>query len=138
MAENMSSYNNDTTVEDGRGAVKIATEVIATITGTAANEVEGVVGITGGISNGIDKLLGKRSYSKGIKISVADQSVVIDLDITVHYGCNIPAVATAVQEKVKESVETMTGLTVEMVNVHIEGVEFQEEPAPAQEESPQE
>lgn len=127
MAENtVTSYNNDTTVEDGKGAVKIATEVITTIAGVAAGEVEGVMRVSTGISGGIDKLLGKKNYSKGIKVSVADDSVVVDMDITVHYGCNIPTVATGVQEKVKEAIENMTGLTVEMVNVHIDGVDFDE------------
>lgn len=116
-------------MEEGKGTVKIATEVVTAIAGVAAAEVEGVIGIfSGTIAEGIDRLLRKKnSYGKGIRVQVSENSAVIDVDLIVEYGCSIPNVALAVQEKVKEAVETMTGLDVELVNIHVNGVDFRTE-----------
>lgn len=116
-------------MEEGKGTVKIATEVVTAIAGVAAAEVEGVIGISSGtIAEGIDRLLRKKSsYGKGIRVQVSDNSAVIDVDLIVEYGCSIPSVALSVQEKVKEAVETMTGLEVELVNIHVNGVDFRVE-----------
>lgn len=125
-------------MEEGKGTVKIATEVVTAIAGVAASEVEGVIGVSGGaIAEGIDRLLRKKTnYGKGIRVQVSDNSAVIDVDLTVEYGCNIPNVALAVQEKVKDAVETMTGLQVELVNIHVSGVDFRaEEPEKDEEEA---
>lgn len=116
-------------MEEGKGTVKIATEVVTAIAGVAASEVEGVIGVSSGaIAEGIDRLLRKKTnYGKGIRVQVSNNSAVVDVDLTVEYGCSIPQVALAVQEKVKEAVETMTGLQVELVNIHVNGVDFRAE-----------
>lgn len=116
-------------MEEGKGTVKIATEVVTAIAGVAAAEVEGVIGISGStIAEGIDRLLRKKnSYGKGIRVQVSENSAVVDVDLIVEYGCSIPSVALSVQEKVKEAVETMTGLEVELVNIHVNGVDFRTE-----------
>ena len=116
-------YNNGELGSEG--SVKISTDVVISIAGVAAREIEGVVGIASGISGGIDKLLGKKGTSnKGIKVVVEDGHATIDLDMIVNYGCHIPTVAEGVQEKVKDAVENMTGIQVDTVNVHITGVDF--------------
>lgn len=109
------------------GSVKISDEVIGVIAGIAAMEVEGVVGLSGGIAGGIAQLLGKKSLSKGIKVQTGEKETGIDIHLIVGYGVRIPDIAQEVQEKVKTGVESMTGLKVVEVNVHIQGVSFQDE-----------
>jgi len=56
-----------------------------------------------------------------------EKEAAVDLYIIVKYGIRIPEVALAAQENVKRAIETMTGLTVIEVNVHVQGVGFPEE-----------
>ena len=66
----------------------------------------------------------KKNASQGVRVDIADNSAEIDLYLVVMYGVKIPELAWNVQEKVKQSVEEMTGLTVEAVNIHIESIDF--------------
>ena len=104
------------------GAIRIADEVVATVAGLAAAEVEGVASMSGGWSTDLVEKLGRKSYGKGIKVEVIDEQTKIDIFIVVEFGFQIPDVAENVQKEVKMAVETMTGLTVSAVNVHIVGV----------------
>ena len=97
--------------------INISEEVITTISGIAVSEIAG--GITGGIT---EVLSGKKNLSKGIKADVAGNNVKIDVNIIVNYGVRIPDVAFDIQNKVKQTVENMTGLKVNEVNVHVQGV----------------
>ncbi len=82
----------------------------------------------GSVVGGIAEILGgKRNRGKGVKVELDGDSVIIDLYIIVDYGVRIPDVSWEVQENVKNSVESMTGMTVEKVNIHIEGVSFERE-----------
>lgn len=109
------------------GAVKIADDVVAIIAEIAAKEVKGIVGMSGGIADSITEMLGKKSPSKGVKVEVGDEETAIDLYVIVEYGVRIPDVAWQVQENVKKAVETMTGLKVVEVNIHIQGVNLEKE-----------
>lgn len=102
--------------------IKIADDVVATIAGKAASEVEGVYSMSGGFAGGISEVFGKKSYTKGIKVDNAEKSLKIDVNIIVEYGARIPDVAYEIQNRVKKAVENMTGLKVEEVNVHVQGV----------------
>ena len=103
--------------------IKIADDVVAVIAGVAVSEVQGVFGMSGGFAGGISEVLsGKKNLAKGIKVEVADKTTKIDVNIIVEYGTRIPDVAYEIQSKVKKAVETMTGLTVTEVNVHVQGV----------------
>ena len=107
------------------GAVRISDEVVVVIAGLAAIEVPGVVGMSGsGIAGSVVEMLGKRNLSKGVKVSVGEKQAVADLSILVEYGVRIPEVAKAVQENVRRAIESMTGLQVVEVNVHVQGVDF--------------
>lgn len=110
------------------GTVKIANEVVAIIAGLAATEVEGVAGMSGGITGGISDILGMKNLSKGVKVEVGEKECAIDIFIIVEYGSRISEVALRVQENVKEAVETMTGLNVIEVNVNVQGVNIPKEP----------
>ncbi len=109
------------------GSIKITEEVVAIIAGIAATEVPGVAGMSGGIAGGIAEMLGRKNLSKGVKVEVGEKEAAIDLYIVVEYGCRIPDVAWEIQEKVKKSVETMTGLNVVEVNIHVQGVNIEKE-----------
>lgn len=102
--------------------IKIADDVIATIAGKSALEVKGVYSTAGGFAGGISEILGKKSYTKGIKVDNTEKGLKIDVNIIVEYGARIPDVAYEIQNKVKNSIENMTGLKIEEVNVHIQGV----------------
>ncbi len=102
--------------------IKIAEEVVAKIAGIAASEVKGVYGMNGGVVEGISEIFGKKSFSKGVKVQVTDKDATIDLYIIVEYGCRIPDIAWEIQNRVKASVEQMTGLKVLEVNIHVQGV----------------
>ncbi len=109
------------------GAIKIADEVVSIIAGLAATEVEGVAGMSGGIAGGITEMLGRKNLSKGVKVEVGEEEAAVDLYLIAEYGISIPDVAWAVQERVKTGIESMTGLKVVEVNIHIQGVKFEEE-----------
>ncbi|MDG0789778.1 Asp23/Gls24 family envelope stress response protein [Cohnella ginsengisoli] len=106
------------------GTIQIAPEVIEIIAGLATVEVEGVAGMSGGISSGIAELLGRKNLSKGVKVEVGQREAAIDVSIIVEYGRRITEIASEVQHGVKRSIETMTGLNVVEVNVHVHDVLF--------------
>jgi uncharacterized alkaline shock family protein YloU len=114
-------------ITDEMGGVKIADEVVAIIAGIAATEVQGVAGMSGGIAGGIAEMLGRKNLSKGVKVEVGEKEAAIDLYIIVEYGSRIPDVAWEIQERVKKSVETMTGLNCVEVNIHIQGVNIEKD-----------
>lgn len=109
------------------GNIKISDEVVAIIAGIAAMEVPGVAGMSGGIAGGIAEMLGRKNLSKGVKVEVGEKEAAIDLYIIVEYGCRIPDISWEIQEKVKKAVETMTGLNVIEVNIHVQGVNIEKE-----------
>ena len=111
--------------ENKVGEVQIADEVIATIAALAATEVEGVASMSGNITKELVNRLGKKNHSRGVKIEVDTENVEVDLALQVEYGYSIPSVSQLVQEKVKSAIETMTGLTVSMVNIRIVSVNIE-------------
>lgn len=106
------------------GEIRIANEVVGIISGLAATEVKGVAGMSGGIAGGIAEMLGRRNLAKGVKVEVGQKEAAIDLFIVVEYGYRIPEIAWEIQENVKRALESMTGLQVVEVNVHVQGVHF--------------
>ncbi len=108
--------------DDNLGEVRIADEVVAVIAGIAATEVEGVVSMAGNITNELVGLLGMSRLSKGVKVEVNEDHVSVNLALNISFHYNIPDVSKAVQERVKNAIENMTGLTVLDVNVKIAGV----------------
>lgn len=102
--------------------IRIANEVVATIAGIAASEVENVTSMSGGLADGIANILGRKNLSKGVKVEVTGKETVIDINIIVEYGCKIHEVAREIQAKVRQTVEGMTGLEVVEVNINVLGV----------------
>ena len=113
---------NEEIKTDNEG-IQISNDVVAVIAGVAVSEVQGVSGMSGGFAGGITEVLsGKKNLAKGIKVEINEGIAKIDVNIIVEYGSRIPDVAFEIQNRVKKSVENMTGLKVEEVNVHVQGV----------------
>lgn len=109
------------------GAVQIADDVVAMIASLAATEVEGVGAMVGNITNELMSKVGMKNLTKGVKVEILEQVVSVDLAITMEYGYNIPQTCQAVQNRVKASIENMTGLEVSDVNIRIAGVNMKTE-----------
>ncbi len=109
------------------GDIQIADDVIAIIAGLAATEVEGVAKMYGNITNELVGKLGMKNLSKGVKVMVTPEDVKVDISLELKYGYSVLEVSKKVQEKVKQALETMTGLDVKAVRVRIAGVSFDRE-----------
>lgn len=115
----------DVDLQNG-GTITYANEVIATIAGVAANEIDGIAGMC--VSGGFGEILGRnRSITKGVKVEVGSQEAAVDLYIVVEYGKPIQKVAGEVQENVRKALESLTGLHVVRVDIHVQGVSFEKE-----------
>ncbi|KAA8674881.1 Asp23/Gls24 family envelope stress response protein [Clostridium sp. MT-14] len=113
----------NTNNEIDMGIVKISDEVVGVIAGLATTEIDGIVGMSASLVGGITQILsGKKNLSKGVKVNVGENSAAIDLYVVVEYGVRIPDVALKVQENVKRAVESMTGLDVSAINIHVQNV----------------
>ena len=107
--ENTSEIIETETTEENEG-IQISNDVIAVIAGVAVSEVQGVSSMAGGFAGGISEVLsGKKNLAKGIKVDKEENKVKIDVNIIVEYGTRIPDVAFEIQNRVKTSVENMTG-----------------------------
>lgn len=123
--ENSNNYNIHESINIGE--VHISDEVVAIIAGLAATEIEGVQSMAGNITNELVSKLGMKNLSKGVKVTISDDSVEVSLALNIKYGYEIPAVSKKVQDKVKSAIETMTGLTVTSVNIKIVSLNIEAE-----------
>lgn len=108
------------------GNVVISEDVIAMIAGAAANEAYGIVGmVSRGNKNGLANILKKENLSKGVRVRVEEEKILIDLYVIIQFGTKISVVAKNTIDKVKYNVENQTGLTIGSVNLNIEGIKVQ-------------
>lgn len=110
--------------QDDFGEIRISADVITVIAHTVACEVEGVAGMNANIAENISSVLGRKNPTKGVKVEINGKDVTIDFYILVDYGARIPEVAWRIQEKVKSAVESMTGMNVTAINIHVQGISF--------------
>ncbi len=108
--------------DEDLGTVKIADDVVAMIAGLAATEVDGVAAMAGNITNELMSKMGVKNLAKGVKVEVLGKRVRAELALIIEYGYNIPAVSQRVQDRVKSTIESMTGLEVSDVDIRIAGV----------------
>ena len=122
----MADYNDRSThvvyESDSLGNVKIADDVIACIAGLAATEVDGVDSMAGNVTKDILSMLGAKNLQKGVKLDINGDDISLDLTLNVKYGYSIPEISSAVQDRVKTTLENMTGLHVTRVGINIAGV----------------
>ncbi len=123
--ENKNSYKIK---EKGiHGDVKIADDVIAIIAALAATEVSGVARMYGNITNELVSKLGMKKLSKGVRVKIEKDAIIVDLAIELEYGVRVPEISSKVQDRVKTAIENMTGLKVKEVNVRVAGVAVDDE-----------
>jgi uncharacterized alkaline shock family protein YloU len=115
------------------GIVKISDEVVSVIAGIAADEIEGIVGMSS-VGGFTQMFSGKKNLSKGVKVNVKEDSADIDLYVTVEYGVKIHEICAKAQINVKKAVETMTGLNVTAVNIYVQNVQFPKANEPEEKE----
>lgn len=109
--------------EENIGVVKISDEVVSVIANIAAEEINGVSDLQSLTGNNISQLLkGKKVSGKNVKVTLNEEYAIIDLNLAVEYGIKIPEIVSAVQENVKRTVETITGLKVSSVNVNVQSI----------------
>lgn len=124
MSNDFENRSTHVIQEDGEiGSVQVADEVVAIIAGTAATEVEGVAAIADKTTNELKGKLGMKTAPKGVRVTVMDTSVSCSVAVVLKYGYSIPDVALKIQERVKNAIENMTGLSVIDVNIRISDIE---------------
>ncbi|CAM3343555.1 Asp23/Gls24 family envelope stress response protein [Hydrogenibacillus schlegelii] len=117
------------------GKIRIAPEVVGIIAGLAAQEVEGVAGMSSGfVEELVDRFGRKRNPSRGVQVEVGEREAAVDVSVVVEYGRAIRQVAEDIQRNVKRAIEMMTGLTVVEVNVHVVDISFPKEERPQEAE----
>ena len=110
-------------VDTGLGKITIDTDVIATYAGSVAVECFGIVGMAAvSMKDGLVKLLKRDSLKHGINVTIADNKITLDFHVIVAYGVSISAVSDNLISNVKYKVEDFTGLTIEKINILVEGV----------------
>ena len=122
MSKEEVQSNYTVTMNEGMGQVQISNEVITIIAGLAATETKGVASMGGNITNELVSRLGVKNLARGVKVSVEEGKVNVDLTLNLDYGYSVPKTSQKVQEKVKAAIENMTGLIVENVNIKIANV----------------
>ncbi|MGO5029241.1 Asp23/Gls24 family envelope stress response protein [Candidatus Agathobaculum pullicola] len=133
----MADHKEYWSTESDQGSIRISEDVVASIAALATSETAGVSGLYSTLTSDIVGFLSKKNLSKGVRIEIGEEGTVkIEIGFLALFGHNICEVAKQVQENVRSSVESMTGLKVTEVNVHVGGVTFT--PAPAVEEQPAE
>lgn len=105
-------------------SVMITDEVLAIMAGVAAAEVKSVHKMSGGFAGGLVEAFGRRNLSKGVKVVTRDDKTIIDLYVIIKYGYRIPEAAWEIQENVKKTIEELTGMVIDAVNIHVQGVNF--------------
>lgn len=108
-------------------SMMITDEAIAVMAGVATSEVRGVAGMSGGFAGGIAEVFGRRNLSKGVKVVTKNDTTTVDLYVIVKYGYRIPDLAYEIQETVKSTIENLSGIEVDSVNIHIQGIDYSED-----------
>ena len=106
------------------GIITINPEVIAKYAGSVAVECFGIVGMAAvSVKDGMARLLKRESLTHGIQLEISDDNkITLDFHVIVSYGVNILSVSDNLMNNVKYKVEEFTGMTVEKINIYVEGV----------------
>ena len=106
------------------GSIKISEDAIAGIVSMVVAQIRGISAMSGSMAAGLTEKLGKKNLTKGVKVELNDQDVIIALYVYVEYGVKIPKLALEIQNHVRNSIHTMTGLRVKEVNIYVQGISF--------------
>ena len=119
MSDNHISYREE------NGSINISEDVISSIVRAAISEVEGVSGLSTTAGAELAEMIGLKTLPKGVKIRIEDNRIITDAIITVSYGSNVVSVAKAIQNAVRNVIESTTGFQDAEVNVHVSGISFE-------------
>lgn len=114
------------------GKVEISPEVIEVIASLAATEVEGV-SARGNFASGVVERLGRKTVGKGVKVELTEDGINIDVYVTMSFGVSIPDTAEKIQVSIRQTLNTMTALEPNRIDVHVVGVQFEEKSNQAEE-----
>ncbi|HEX7064589.1 MAG TPA: Asp23/Gls24 family envelope stress response protein [Bacillales bacterium] len=109
------------------GTVEISPEVIEVVASIAATEVEGVAAMHGSFATGVAERLGRRNHGKGVKVDLKEDGITIDVYVLINYGVSIPEVGQKIQDNICQTLRTMTSLEVSAANIHVVGIQFEEQ-----------
>ncbi|MFC0299332.1 Asp23/Gls24 family envelope stress response protein [Virgibacillus soli] len=109
----------------GLGKVEIAPEVIEVIAGIAASEIDGLASMRGNFATGVVERFGKKSHSKGVKVELTENAILIDLYVVLKFGFSIPEVAQKLQTNIRQAIKNMTALEIAEINIHVVGVQME-------------
>jgi uncharacterized alkaline shock family protein YloU len=118
------AYSLNVSDDTGLGNVEIAPEVIEVIAGIAASEVEGIAAMRGNFATGVVEKFGKKSHTKGVKVELTENGILIDLYAVPHFGISIPKVAQQLQTNIRQTLKNMTALEIAEINVHVVGIQI--------------
>ncbi|TFD92522.1 MULTISPECIES: Asp23/Gls24 family envelope stress response protein [Jeotgalibacillus] len=126
MSENQNNLLQMSSLEQNQlGKIEIAPEVIEVIAGIAASEVDGIAQMRGNFASGVAERLGKKNHGKGVKVELGEEGIILDVYCTVKFGISIPTVAQKLQDNIRQTLQNMTALVAEEVNIHIVGIQFE-------------
>ena len=121
----MKDFEKETVMQgDTIGEIRIAGDVVANIAGIAATEVEGVAATVGNVTNELMNRVGIKTLSRAIKVQMDEKSCRVAIALIMKYGYHIPSTCKKVQERVRTSIENMTGLRVADVDIRVEGIDM--------------
>lgn len=106
------------------GKVEIAPEVIEIIAGIAASEVDGLFAMRGNFASGVAERFGRATHSKGVKVELTDNGILIDIYVILYYGVSIPQVAQELQSSIRQTIKNMTALEIDEINIHVVGIQM--------------
>lgn len=124
MAEKLSFNVND---DVHLGKIEIAPEVIEVITGIAASEVKGVASMRGNFATDVVEKFGGTTHSKGVKVDLTEEGIIIDLFVVLEFGLSIPKVAESLQTNIRQTLMNMTALEISEINIHVVGIQMEQE-----------
>lgn len=107
--------------------LKVSEDVLATIAATTACDVQGIHSMAPTPKKELRRMLGKKGEGNGVSIAFNEDGAAVELNVIVQYGCKVNDVATVVQKRVKEAIETMTGIHVVRVDVIVAGLKLETE-----------
>lgn len=110
--------------DESLGKVEIAPEVIEVMAGIAASEIDGLSSMRGTFATGVVERFGKKSHSKGVKVELTDDGILIDLFVVLNFGVSIPTVAQQLQDNIRQTIKNMTAMEIAEINIHVVGIQM--------------
>lgn len=122
--KDLGGFNMSIELKNEFGQIDISQDAVAQIAGGAAIECYGIVGMASKhqIRDGLTDILGKENFTKGVVVRQEKEHLHIDMYIIVSYGTKISEIAYQIQSKVKYTLNKSLGMSVESVNVYVQGV----------------